>query len=524
MSSTSPGSEKNEQRAADVIALNPQAREGLREKLKDNAVLRTPIPGPDDPYGVAEIYTTYSASEPTLGRLVHWQSEFYRYRNGCYRRVSAEDLDLGEVRPWLSKQLRLQSVNGGTRELPWKPTDRSVSNVMSAIASVVHLPSDTSPRSWIGTAQDPQFSGKLDLVIPTTNGILHVGAERQERWMECTPDFFCLSAIRLSGTSTGFFREYREMIGMDGSDCEYYAELNGAAMSNWWPEQVAHLKVGAPRTGKGTLKSLTMKLVGNGAVSISMQALSEHLEREPLIGASYVSVPEHRESSNVLKSSMAFFLRATGGDQLDIGRKNKKSWNGVLHALWDFDANSPSVFRDPSGAAASRFVGMHFTKSFRNNEDPSVSPRLFADLDMVFEDALDGLHRLIARGRFTRPERWQVIEDELWSSTSIEMSFLEDYCNLGSDRICSQSLLYQSWKEFCSERGYHPGPRDAAIARIRSAADTLSFRLQPGRLSAKDAAEHGFPGRVRVVRGISLKRAIPLSIRKFVPEENSAAN
>lgn len=479
------------------------------------------IPGPDDPYRVAEAYAEYS--EKGLGRLINWQDEFYRYSGGCYRKLILKDLRT-ELYRWLSVRVYAKGVPGGTKELQWQPNQKTVSHVVDALSAVVSIVAETQPRSWIGPEQEVGFNGSLHIVIPTTCGILHVGTNGQESWQPCSSDFFCLSAVPLDVAPTGYFSKYCEMIGMDQSDRKYYAELNGSAMANWWPEQVAHLKVGAPRTGKGTLKDLTMKLVGSGAVSISMQALSEHLERSPLIGATYVSVPEHRESSSVLKSSMAFFLRATGGDRLDIGRKNKQPWNGTIHALWDFDANAPSVFRDPSGASASRFVGMHFTKSFRGNEDTAITGLLRNDLRSVFDDAVAGLHRLIAQGKFTRTDRWKTIEDELWSSTSIEMTFLEDYTEFGDDLVCPLTYLWQAWREFCSEGGYHAGGRDAAVARIRSAADTLGFRISLGRLSAAEAEERRLEHRVRVVRGIKLKKPSPVSVRKFVPGDKPSEN
>lgn len=474
------------------------------------------IPSPAKPFAVAEEF----ARRMSAGhRIVNWQNSFYQWGGVCYRFVSDTDMRTRLYR-WLSTKMFSKASNSGSMNVPWDPNKKSVAMVLEALAAVTWISSDVTPRSWLdeSATQDPGFHGELDLIIPTSAGLLHVGVDRQQAMLPLSDAFFCLSATDLSAPRTGFYHEYLDGIGFDESDKLYYAEKNGAAIANWWPEQVAHMNVGPARSGKGTTNDLTARLVGHGAVAISMGALSAHLERSTLIGATYVSVPEHRESSADLKGAMAFFLRATGGDLLDIGRKNKAAWSGRLHALWSFDTNSPSVFRDPSGAVATRFVGLQFCRSFLGREDEQLKFRFLADAVTAFDEAISGLHRLIAASAFTRALRWQFVGDQLMEATSYERSFLSECCEFADPAELARSVddrgrggaiwvtetsVWVCWRSYCEEQNIRPGTRKDFFMRLGAAAAGLGRSdIRVGQLSVAEAKKLGQSGRPRVVRGI----------------------
>ncbi len=130
--------------------------------------------------------------------------------------------------------------------------------------------------------------------------------------------------------------------------------------------------------------------------------------------------------------------------------------------------------RDASGALASRFIMLQFTKSFFGRENTNLTDELLEELPGILNWSLDGLERLRARGHFVQPaaalEALQELED-LGSPTA---AFVRDRCDVGSGKQAAVDAVYEEWKRWCSENGRdHPGTKATFGRDLRAAVPGL---------------------------------------------------
>lgn len=101
-----------------------------------------------------------------------------------------------------------------------------------------------------------------------------------------------------------------------------------------------------------------------------------------------------------------------------MDRKNREPYNGKLGSRPVLMSNELPSFSDPSGVIAGRFVILTMNKSFFVQEDTGLKGRLLQEIPAILRWSLDGLDRLMERGRFTEPESSADTRDEFDAKTS----------------------------------------------------------------------------------------------------------
>jgi putative DNA primase/helicase len=115
--------------------------------------------------------------------------------------------------------------------------------------------------------------------------------------------------------------------------------------------------------------------------------------------------------------------------------------------------NEVPRFTDASGALASRFIVLVLTNTFLGREDPALTDTVLAESPGIFNWALDGLDRLLARGYFEQPAVSRDAMQRLEDLASPVSAFVPDRCVIDPIREIGKDDLWAAWKDWCMGEG-----------------------------------------------------------------------
>jgi putative DNA primase/helicase len=142
-------------------------------------------------------------------------------------------------------------------------------------------------------------------------------------------------------------------------------------------------------------------------------------------------------------------LSISGEDSITIDRKYRDPWTGRLPTRFVILTNEVPRFTDASGALASRFIVLVLTNTFLGREDPALTDTLLAESPGIFNWALDGLDRLLARGYFEQPAVSRDAMQRLEDLASPVSAFVRDCCVIDPIREIAKDDLWAAWKDWC---------------------------------------------------------------------------
>jgi putative DNA primase/helicase len=159
-----------------------------------------------------------------------------------------------------------------------------------------------------------------------------------------------------------------------------------------------------------------------------------------------------------------------------------QEWLRFLNSIWPEDEESQQTLqdmmmsnelpdmRDASGALAKRYVVLTLTKSWLGQEDTSLSARLRAELPGILLWALQGLARLLQRGKFLQPTSSAQTIEELEAMTSPIKAFVAERCEFKSQAKVTVAALFDAWRSWCASTGYpHAGNVQSFGKNLRAA-------------------------------------------------------
>ena len=170
---------------------------------------------------------------------------------------------------------------------------------------------------------------------------------------------------------------------------------------------------------------------------------------KPLAVISDARLDAKRDTSVVVERLVAI----SGEDTITVNRKYREQWTGKLPTRFLVISNELPRLGDASAAIANRFVVLLLQRSWLGREDHGLEARLHAELPAILTWALDGLDRLIAQDRFTRPESTDEAIVALQDLASPVAAFVRDYCEKGPLHEQRIDTLYGAWKLWADENG-----------------------------------------------------------------------
>lgn len=264
--------------------------------------------------------------------------------------------------------------------------------------------------------------------------------------------------------------------------------------------------VGATRGGKGLISRIIKKMIGpQNVVEPSMSTLSGDFGAEPLIDKSLAIISEvsfgRYDDRNMVTD---FIKKVSGGDGVNLNRKNKQHWQGNLLIRFLILANVIPNFSDDSRAIGARIVPLKFNISWEGREDASLETRLQVELPAIVNWALDGYDRLMkSGGRFTEPESATETREEFARMASPIRAWVQECCVLDDGQFTTEDVLYINYKQWCDRNNQTAVNKTQFIEGLIAG---HSGRLKRHREHAND---DGKATRPRGVKGVRINGARP---------------
>jgi putative DNA primase/helicase len=220
-------------------------------------------------------------------------------------------------------------------------------------------------------------------------------------------------------------------------------------------QQKIFMLVGPRRSGKGTIGRVLTGLLGaHNVAAPTLASLTTNFGLQVLIGRPLGLISDARLGSRADGSiAVERLLSISGEDSITVDRKYRDPWTGRLPTRFVILTNEVPRFTDASGALASRFIVLVLTRSFLGREDPTLTDTLLEQAPGIFNWALDGLDRLLARGYFEQPAVSRDAMQRLEDLASPVSAFVRDRCIVDPVREVDKDLLWGDWKDWCVGEG-----------------------------------------------------------------------
>jgi putative DNA primase/helicase len=160
----------------------------------------------------------------------------------------------------------------------------------------------------------------------------------------------------------------------------------------------------------------------------------------------------------------------TGGDSINASRKFGHSFEFVPYAVPIFASNEFFRTSDNSAGWRRRWEVVDFVKRVEGN-GPFDEQLLFDDAPGIFNYAMEGLRRVMERGRFDPPQTAREATTRLHDAADPFMMWLDedDAVRQGPDESSPSADVYRCYASWCRRNGYSPlasGPFGLRLKQI----------------------------------------------------------
>lgn len=296
-----------------------------------------------------------------------------------------------------------------------------------------------------------------DTVIPVQNGYLHLDAGVSLKPHEKSMGLRHVLACHYDphAPSPSDFIEFIHRILPDEDVRLRVQEYLGYTLLSDTRFQRAQIWLGTGANGKGTLANLVQALHQKTA-AVQLDCL-EGFRMAGMIGASLIycdEAPQRNINEQAMKSLIA-------GELVQIDRKHRDPLTVRVNGKWLILANHIPSVADQSTGFWRRFDVVPFPVEIpEKDRDPMLAKRIIAhELPGVLNWCLDGLARLLARGRFN-----EVLPATMLSATQAaktETNSVHAWCNdvgigLKTTVDTIKADAYTAYAVWCRENGMVP--------------------------------------------------------------------
>jgi putative DNA primase/helicase len=419
------------------------------------------LPSPTNPMAVArELLPAWQHGQAL--KLRRWRGEWMAWDGPHWTETDADAMR-ADLYPRLEHAVfeYFDKKAGETKRAQWAPTSGKVGNLMEALGSIVHLPSDMEPPGWLA-ATEPT-AGRAP-VIACRNGLLDISTRQMQ---PLTPLYFNRVSVPFDYTPkapepTRWIGFLKSLWPDDPEAIIAVQEWFGYVLCGRTDLQKMMLIVGPPRSGKGTLARTLTALVGKANMAgPTLAGLSTNFGLSPLLDKTLAIISDARMPRMGAEIVVERLLSISGEDTLDVDRKYRDPWTGRIPVRFLILSNELPAFADASGAIASRLIVLTMVNSFLGKEDKTLEAALATELPGILNWALDGLDSLMERGRFTEPKSSSDAVAMLAASVSPTKAFLGELCTVGAEHRVPTDILFEAWADWCKDSGRdHKGTKE----------------------------------------------------------------
>lgn len=233
-------------------------------------------------------------------------------------------------------------------------------------------------------------------------------------------------------------------------------QMIGYLLSGSNEHQKMFLLLGPPRSGKGTICKLLLRLFGTDGGAFKLAGLDNNFALEGMLGKTLLVDGDVRRSKGASRDEgkiVERLLGITASDAQEIPRKNKTSVHTTLLARLVMASNPPFSVRDVGSALASRIITLPFPVSFLGQEQLDLEERLAGELPAIVALAMQSMRALRAAGRFIEPDSAAELREEIERGQTPLREFFDEWCAFEPGARTSCGELYRAVREWADENG-----------------------------------------------------------------------
>lgn len=253
------------------------------------------------------------------------------------------------------------------------------------------------------------------------------------------------------------FLEWMDQVFPDDAELQRHVwEVIGYMLMTGNPFQKAIVLHGSGGNGKGTLLRVLRAMLGRGNYSsVSMhQLVDDRFATASLYG---MVANISGDLSSKFLSDPQILKEITGGDSINASRKFGHSFEFVPYAVPLFANNEHFRTSDNSDGWRRRWLVVDFNQRVDTGQ-PFDEQLLLDDIPGVFNLAMDGLRRLMQRGKFAPPAAAVEATERMHDAADPFMLWLDEDENVfqGPDQDAPCADVYRVYSGWCRRNGYSP--------------------------------------------------------------------
>ena len=431
-----------------------------------------PVEKNDDPHRLARIVIG------EFVRVIYWREEFYVMRfesprrpaDRCYVRIEKAKwkATVSQIVKKEFDRICCEAIAAAPGKVHYaeKVTTQLITNVISALQSMVAMSSDVELGSWL----DDHGPAEKKRWINLANGIFKVdgllaGLTSEEylihhdhRWFSTTVLPF---PFDFEATCPKFFKYLDTSLEGDQERIALLQEWAGYLLTPDTNQQKFLILEGEGANGKSVYLAAMEALLGRENVShVPLEIFGQRFQLTSTLGKLANVCADCGEIDAVAEGYLKSF---TSGDRMQFDRKGLSAIDVTPTARLMIATNNRPRFSDKSSGIWRRMLLVPFTREIPPEErvvgmDKPDWWAAAGELSGIFMWALEGLQRLRADGRFTIPEICRSAVEEYKLDVNPVQEFLKGTYRPAStpEAYVSSESLYSSYREFCKLWGYHP--------------------------------------------------------------------
>jgi putative DNA primase/helicase len=451
---------------------------------------------PGRPYEVAAIFLMQKYCAPSMERTLYWWRATWMVWRGSHW----QELTRASLRAQLYHFTALATyVDADGNMKPWAPTEKKITDLAGALASLCELSDVIEAPCWL----DGRQTGTM---IAVANGLLDVASRELTPH---TPQFFNLHAVPFAYDAAAPEPEqwfaFLDSVwpSLDGTSAhpaqDLLQEWFGYVLSGRTDLQKMLLMHGPTRGGRGTIGRVLTGLLGKDNVAgLRFDDLGKDFGMAHLIGKPLAIIGDERFSGKRMSEVVSALLMITGEDTIPVNRKKRDYWNGKLPTRLMVFSNELQKLSDASATIVGRFQVARMTKSWLGREDIGLLDRLLGELPGILNWALEGLRWLMDSGKFTTdPEAAETVA-QMTALASPMQTYVEENCVVGEGKEF-QTYSVTLYHDHCAWRkvnGHMPIANNTFGVSLRAAFPQIRSK----RVTRPDGSQF------RVYLGIRLKK------------------
>ena len=268
---------------------------------------------------------------------------------------------------------------------------------------------------------------------------------------------------------------------LNEDDIAVFQEYLGYCLYRSYPFAKSLVFIGEGENGKSTLLEVVKTFLGKENISSrSLQEIADNrFAPYDLIGK---LANIYADLSDKALIETGKFKILTGGDQLTVEQKFKRSQQFVNYAKLMFSCNRLPDTRDDTDAFFRRFILMTFPNTFtkdkaRKKDDLVKELTTKDEMSGLLNWALEGLKNLIERGYFINSATTEQLREDYIRKASPVRAFFMDCLETSPDEYIPKRDLYNTFCEYCRQKRYAILSEVTFHEKLRQIVQVIEYKL-----------------------------------------------